>query len=61
MKFSLEVELEDTEYCTGCPCLFEVEIEHCGATKDDLETEWMDKGYRFIRPEGCPLREVTEK
>ena len=58
MKFSLEVELEESECCFTCPCLKQEGGDYCTAGEFSLEEE---ENGDILRPGCCPLLEVTEE
>lgn len=57
MKFSLEVELEESECCHDCPCLRREGGDRCIPGEFELEEE---ENGDILRPGCCPLKEIEE-
>lgn len=52
-KFNLEIELENKDYCNGCPCLGE-ENDYCGNFGIDVPMIYKAENFgKHPRPEIC--------
>ena len=63
-KFKIEIQLENKDYCNGCPLLMEIGIMpeeadcliYNGVTHEPISVY----PYKYIRPEICKQNEVNE-
>jgi hypothetical protein len=58
-KFTLEVDLNETEYCYGCPCWESRGDDYCRADPDLRNLPIGNRSWEVARPDWCPLKEVA--
>ena len=58
-KFTLEIELENEKYCTGCVCLTNSRFPADWCSWFKIEPKYNVAGF-ILRDKDCPLKEVKE-